>query len=1210
MHRAIEDALAFSWTLRRKPLESFMAPAAAPGGDTLLCRDGSLVSLFRLDGARSAMGAEELEQLVGLANRRLNNAFLDPGHALHAVFERAPDEAGRLLEAATARQRRRGARLGLDLDDLLGERARRLAPLLAAETCAAAVWTRPSALTAQQAKRDRKRLRERLEGWLPGAGDSQCPFAVQDGLPPRHAALLDALDALFEEAGLVAERLEDAAALRLMRRLLNGPDSTASDWRPAGCANDAPPRATEPPEHGAFPPPLAPQLLIREPDRRGAGLRIGNRLYGALDMTLGPRAARPFPELMDRLAGAGLPCRFSMLIEGGGLARMDAAVARAGAAFLAFSHPDSRAVRDAMRGLAETRADARAVVRLRLGLLTWVAPEEGEDALADRIGRLQRIAEGWGECAFSPLVGDPLEAFAASVPGFCCGGTAEPALVPLPEALRLLPAGRPAPLAREADHVFRSADGKMLPFSCAEGEDHGFELIYGVPGRGKSVLMNGLALAHLLQGGRERLPLAAIVDVGPSSSGLISLIREALPPDRRAEAGWFPLRMTAGCAVNPCDTQLGCRRPLPAERAFLENLLGLILTPAGAGGVPDGMRELIGPAIAQAYAMRSDEDAGGEPNAYTAGRDAEVDEALARAACRLPRAPLWWEIVDLLFDAGEAGAAMRAQRYAVPVLNDLLAAAREPAVQGLIGNARYGAGAETVTDAFVRILTALSGSWPILFAPTAFDVGAARVAAIDLAEVAPRGSAEADRQTAAFYMLARHALTRRWWIAEESLDAIPERYRDWHARRLREIRETPKRLAYDEFHRTGGAPAVRAQVERDVREARKHRVHLCLASQRLEDFGPALAELANRAWVLGAGGKAKEAEALSRVFSLSGTLNDAVAHRLTGPGKDGAPALLIASDRRGRFEQVVVNTPGPVELWALNTSPRDVALRERLYARLTPAGARAALARRFPAGTAREWIDGELRRSELRGAAPAASERTVIDRLAEDLARTADAGPPMPEDPSVRRPDSTPGCGDGPPRPHPSAGTAETAPADETGPLPDARAGPPGPAFLESGAAGSREPQRPPHNFQGKENRPMLNMNRATLLGNAGRDPETRRTAAGDKVAKFTLATTERFRGKDGETAEATEWHRIAAFGEAAETAERFVRKGVPLLVEGRIATRSYEDKEGVERRVTEIVVAGARGAINVLAARRNDPAAAKDGEESEPADRAAETDE
>ena len=89
--------------------------------------------------------------------------------------------------------------------------------------------------------------------------------------------------------------------------------------------------------------------------------------------------------------------------------------------------------------------------------------------------------------------------------------------------------------------------------------------------------------------------------------------------------------MSAAHAINPCDTQLGCRSPLPAERAFLENLLGLILTPAGAAGVPDGMRELIGPTIAKAYALRSDRIAGAEPNAYAAGRDEEVDRSLVRA---------------------------------------------------------------------------------------------------------------------------------------------------------------------------------------------------------------------------------------------------------------------------------------------------------------------------------------------------------------------------------------------------------------------------------------------------------------------------------------------------------------------------------------------------------------------------------------------------
>ena len=80
---------------------------------------------------------------------------------------------------------------------------------------------------------------------------------------------------------------------------------------------------------------------------------------------------------------------------------------------------------------------------------------------------------------------------------------------------------------------------------------------------------------------------------------------------------------------------------------------------------------------------------------------------------------------------------------------------------------------ESVTQAFIRILTALSGDWPVMFAPTAFDVGGARLAAIDLAEVAPQGSAEADRQSAAFYLLACHALTRHWWIALSATTRSP-----------------------------------------------------------------------------------------------------------------------------------------------------------------------------------------------------------------------------------------------------------------------------------------------------------------------------------------------------------------------------------------------------------------------------------------------------
>ena len=121
----------------------------------------------------------------------------------------------------------------------------------------------------------------------------------------------------------------------------------------------------------------------------------------------------------------------------------------------------------------------------------------------------------------------------------------------------------------------------------------------------------------------------------------------------------------------------------------------------------------------------------------------------------------------------------------------------------------------------------------------------------------------------------------------------------------------------------------------------------------------------------------------------------------------------------------------------------------------------------------------------------------------------------------------------------------------------------------------------------------MLNMNRATLLGHAGRDPEIRDLANGEKAATFTLATTEKWKDREGNPIEATEWHRIVVYGPTVAAVETMLKKGDAVLVEGRIATREYRDREDIARTVTEIVVAGRQGVVNVLSARRGDPGSA-----------------
>ena len=96
------------------------------------------------------------------------------------------------------------------------------------------------------------------------------------------------------------------------------------------------------------------------------------------------------------------------------------------------------------------------------------------------------------------------------------------------------------------------------------------------------------------------------------------------------------------------------------------------------------------------------------------------------------------------------------------------------------------------------------------------------------------------------------------------------------------------------------------------------------------------------------------------------------------------------------------------------------------------------------------------------------------------------------------------------------------------------------------------------------------------LIGNVGRDPEVRYldgNSGNAKVATFTLATTERYRDRNGETRENTEWHNIVAWRGNADVAERFIRKGTQLFIEGRIRTRSWDDQTGNKRYTTEIIV-------------------------------------
>lgn len=101
----------------------------------------------------------------------------------------------------------------------------------------------------------------------------------------------------------------------------------------------------------------------------------------------------------------------------------------------------------------------------------------------------------------------------------------------------------------------------------------------------------------------------------------------------------------------------------------------------------------------------------------------------------------------------------------------------------------------------------------------------------------------------------------------------------------------------------------------------------------------------------------------------------------------------------------------------------------------------------------------------------------------------------------------------------------------------------------------------------------MASVNKVIVVGNLGRDPETRYMPSGDAMTNIAVATTDKWKDKaTGEQKEATEWHRIAFFGKLAEIAGQYLKKGSQVYIEGKLRTRKWTDKDGIEKYTTEII--------------------------------------
>jgi intracellular multiplication protein IcmB len=958
-------------------LESFIRLETADDEVTLAASDGSLITYLRVDGSRQIIGEEEYNHLVEGSTIKIGSRFDRQGHAMQVYFVRDPARITSYLEELLRPSRLTAEAIELDVKDVFDERVRHLSRYLSYEECYYVLWTRPSVLTKNELKRAVTETRKKK--WV-RAGYGQNPLAALDALRTRHRSYTAAVVSSLDELGIKADVMNVHDALRTIKNNLY-PTKSHEDWRACLPGDPIPPRApmTRSDLSDIVWPTLRQQLSLADSYILNESLvRIGDVIWGGADMTLAPMDPSPFPMLLNRLFEAKVPYRISFLIEGGGA---QASQFRTFAAtIMGVTSAVNKQIKFSLEGL-QRMARKEPVVRMRISLATW-APRDNLRLLQDRLSNLIQAAESWGYCQVSEFSGDPLDCVMSSALGIHCASTAPAAIAPMYEVMKLMPWQRPSSPFDKGAMLFRTPDGKVWPYQTGTNvTTTWFDLIFAQPGAGKSVLLNSTNLATCLTPGLSKLPYVAIIDIGPSSSGMISLIKEALPDERQHEAMAYRLQMTQQYAVNPFDTQLGCRYPMIDERAYLVELITLLCTAPGMDRPYDGIQQLAGLVVDEMYRWRDDSAANAEPRPYLPRLDPEVDEAIQKHNLHLPSDPYWWDVVDRLFDLGEVHIASLAQRHAVPTISDAITASRRPQIRSLLEQTSIGSTSENVINAFERMITSSIREFPILSGITRFDIGTARVCSLDLMDVSPQGDDSADRQTSIMYMLARHVLVRSWWVGMEMVEHIPEKYRLHHELRIQDIMETPKRLCYDEFHRTSKSNSVRSQVVRDVREGRKRGVQIALSSQLLDDFDNDMVDLATGIWVLGAAISDTAVDNIRERFGLSQTARNIIRFKLTGPRAGGAPALFVLGTIEGKYEQHLLNTLGPIELWALSTSSEDVAIRSRLYQKLGATRSRQMLAANFPGGSAR----GEIKRRVMMLAEKGELRSAAVSQVVEDI---------------------------------------------------------------------------------------------------------------------------------------------------------------------------------------------------------------------------------
>lgn len=944
--------------------------------------DGSFVSIFELNGIKKIISEREQAQIAQDLYAKLKTSFKNPGHTLQFVYSKNPKRTKSAIRDILLPYMREAKSMQLDINFLFEEKINSLVEKTCYEDNYLVIWSRPT-LIESSLQKEKEELSKEYNKGDPYEKSQRISYNLKN-LENKHLSFLKILKQTLTDSQISFNHLKVYEASNVIKSSINS-DLVSADWSARLPFNSKDEEGknfkevTIESENGEIKPLNTHGIVMRknEDDLSIASNDISYFLYPNLKKQLIPC---DFEHVSEEIIKVGqnyissmfvdvpqdkptpftnfikyvdihTPFQISFKIEGGGLSNTTLKKALS-TIFTWVPMTNNRLIKDAIlyyENLALTNDDA--ITKNGISLNTWSTSKE---TLEIQKNDLFKALQSWGSQTPLYTNDDPYEGFFNSIPAFYPKIVGNNYLDTMETVLFSLPLSRQAAIWKNGAIINKTADGKIIPYNVHSPEQTTWgDATIAKPGSGKSVWANATNFSFCLKPKTSRLskgklPFVGIIDIGPSSMGLIYLLKSILPDSRQHEVLYHKMSMDVKDAINIFDTQLGARLPTSKHLTFITRFLTLLLTPAG-GETPESISDMILSIIKEMYVYFSDKK---YPKMYNKNENNEIDILLNKKGIK-PEGRSWWYITDKLFDMGLLNEAKIAQRYAVPLLDDITSIAlKNESIKNRYSKPLMKT-SETMLEYLTRVLGENIQAYNLLNSVTKLDLDQARVISLDLNDVAPDGDEHAKKQCGIFYMLARNAVSRNMFI-DSSINNIlgsfeeSKRYLKYHEERTEEILNTRKRLCYDEYHRTAGIENFRKLVIQDLREGRKWNLSISLISQLINDFDNETLSLCTSKFVFSGGDSYKD---IVRRFDLNSEISDIVRTSLNGPTEEGVPFIAKFETKDGDFTQYLYNYLSPIERWAYSSTREDADIRARCLSIFGLKNSLKVLSKSFPKGS-------------------------------------------------------------------------------------------------------------------------------------------------------------------------------------------------------------------------------------------------------------------